>query len=48
VLTAHGCIMRKYVDQGDHLVELEVWVENQRGENTCPGVATVRLPARQG
>jgi acyl dehydratase len=48
VLTARGRITRKYVAQGDHLVDLEVWVENQKGENTCPGVATVRLPTRQG
>jgi acyl dehydratase len=48
VLTARGRITRKYVDHGDHLVDLEVWVENQKGENTCPGVATVRLPTRQG
>jgi acyl dehydratase len=46
VLTARGRITRKYVDSGEHLVDLDVWVENQRGENTCPGVATVRLPAR--
>ena len=46
VLTARGRITRKYVDQSDHLVDLEVWVENQKGENTCPGVATVRLPTR--
>ena len=46
VLTAHGRVTRKYVEHGEHLVDLEVWVENQQGENTCPGVATVRLPTR--
>jgi acyl dehydratase len=46
VLTAHGRVTRKYVDNGEHLVDLDVWVENQQGENTCPGVATVRLPTR--
>lgn len=46
VLTARGRVTRKYVDGGAHLIDLDVWVENQRGENTCPGTATVRLPAR--
>ena len=48
VLTGRGRITRKYVDNGEHLVDLDVWVENQRGENTCPGGATVRLPSRRG
>jgi acyl dehydratase len=47
VLTSHGLITRKYVDDGEHLADLDVWVENQKGENTCPGSATVRLPSRQ-
>lgn len=46
VLTAHGRVTRKYVDNGEYFVDLDVWVENQQGENTCPGVATVRLPTR--
>ena len=33
---------------GDHLVDLEVWSKNQRGENTMPGTAVVALPARTG
>jgi acyl dehydratase len=48
VLTGRGRITRKYMDNGEYLLDLDVWVENQRGENTCPGVATVRLPSRQG
>ena len=47
-LTARGKITRKYVENGEHLVDLEVWVENQKGENTAPGKATVRLPAHAG
>jgi len=27
---------------------VEVWCENQRGEVTAPGSATVMLPSRQG
>lgn len=46
VLTARGLITRKYEENGEYLVDLDVWVENQNGDNTCPGVATVRLPSR--
>jgi len=46
VLTAHGKITNKYEENGEHLVDLDLWVENQHGENTCPGVATVRLSRR--
>jgi hypothetical protein len=48
VLTAYGKITRKYQADGECLGDLGIWVENQHGENTCPGVATVRLPSRQG
>ena len=30
----------------DHLVDLEVWGENQRQEATTKGIAVVRLPSR--
>ena len=30
----------------DHVVELEIWLENERGEITTPGSATVTLPSR--
>lgn len=29
-----------------HLVELEVWAENQRGEKVVTGRATLALPSR--
>lgn len=44
VITVHGKITRKYEDGGDRLVDLDVWSENQRGEKTTPGKATVALP----
>ena len=31
---------------GAALVDLEIWAENQRGEITAPGQATVMLPSR--
>ena len=36
----------KSAHNGEHLVDLEVWVENQGGEVVSPGEATVALPSR--
>jgi acyl dehydratase len=47
ILTAHGRITRKYIENDNHLVDLDIWVENHKGENTCPGSATVCLPSRE-
>ena len=41
-----GKVVRKYIEDGQHLVELEVWGCNQRGENTIPGSAVVELPCK--
>ena len=41
-----GKVTKKYIQDGEHLVDLEIWAENQRGEVTAPGKATVRLPSR--
>lgn len=41
-----GKVSSKYTKDGYALVDLEVWGENQRGEVTTPGVATVILPSR--
>lgn len=41
-----GRIRRKSLEAGEPLVELDVWAENQRGEQTAPGFAIVRLPRR--
>ncbi len=43
-----GKVTKKYVDRGEHLIDLEIWARNQRGEITAPGWATVRLPSRRG
>jgi acyl dehydratase len=42
-----GKVSRKYVKDGYALVDLEIWAENQRGEITSPGMATVMLPSRE-
>jgi acyl dehydratase len=41
-----GKVTRKYHKDGYALVDLEIWTENQRGELTAPGLATVALPSR--
>lgn len=41
-----GKVIRKYIENGEHLVDIDCWAENQRGEKTLVGPATVRLPAR--
>jgi hypothetical protein len=46
VNTIKGNVVSKRSDQGDGLVDLEIWVENDRGVRTVPGTATVRLPRR--
>ncbi len=42
-----GRVARTYLAAGDRpAVDLEIWGENQRGEMTTPGHATVLLPSR--
>jgi acyl dehydratase len=41
-------ITGKEVVDGEHLVNLDVWTENQLQEVTAKGKAQVRLPSRQG
>lgn len=41
-----GRVSKKYVKDGFALVDLEIRGENQRGELTTPGLATVMLPSR--
>jgi acyl dehydratase len=45
-ITARGTVTRKYQDQGQHLVDCNIWLENPDGETTTPGSATVALPSR--
>lgn len=41
-----GEVAKKYEQNGFALVDLKIWGENQRGEVTAPGMATVVLPSR--
>jgi acyl dehydratase len=43
-----GRVVRKYLANGDRpAVDLDVWGENQRGEVTTPGHASILLPSRE-
>ncbi len=47
VLRLGGTITEKLVDEaGDHVVKVETWAYNQRGQQVMPGSATVALPTR--
>lgn len=46
VLTCRGKVTKKYVEDGQHYVECNLWVENVKGEKTVSGMAIVILPAR--
>lgn len=41
-----GKITRKYEKDGHKLVDIEIWAENQSGDVTAPGIATVILPSK--
>ena len=41
-----GKVSKKRVEKGEHLVDCEVWSENQNGEITAPARGTVVLPSR--
>ena len=41
-----GKVTRKYVQDGYALVDLEIWAENQKGEVSSPGLATIVLPSK--
>lgn len=42
-LTCRGRVLDKRREGGDYYVDLEIWVENQKGELVLRGTATVRL-----
>lgn len=44
---AKGRVTGKRQENGESIVELEVWLEDQRGRVTAPGHAEVMLPSRE-
>ncbi len=45
-IVCRGVVMKKYREDDQHLVELDVWTENPQGQKTSPGTAVVTLPSR--
>jgi acyl dehydratase len=45
-VTARGKVVAKRVEGDDHIVECDIWLENDKGEKTTPGKAIVLLPSR--
>jgi acyl dehydratase len=43
-IAAKGVVTSKYEDDGVYLVDCEIWLENEEGQRTTPGRATVSLP----
>ena len=48
LLTTSGVVSAKSVEDGEHLVTLDINVVNQDGAATAPGTAVVVLPSREG
>ncbi len=46
VVTCRGRVVGTSEKNGERLVELEVWAENQRGEKVVTGRATAAIPSR--
>ena len=45
-MTCKGRVTGKRIVEGEALVELDIWLENERDGMTTPGTATVALPRR--
>ena len=43
-----GVVKKKSVEDGENLVECEIWLEDHEGKHTTPGSAIVSLPSREG
>ena len=48
VIKIGGKVVKKYIDDdGEPCVDIETYAENQRGQQTMPGYATIALPSRE-
>jgi acyl dehydratase len=45
-VTCRGVVTGKRSEDGRHVVELEVWTEDAKGNRTTPGTAVLELPSR--
>lgn len=46
VITCKGRVVKKYQKEGKNLVDCEAYTENQNGQKTVIGTATVELPSK--
>ncbi len=42
-----GVVTKKYSENGENLVDCDIWLEDYEGKKTTPGAATVALPSRK-
>ena len=45
-IICQGKISKKYIKNGEHYIECNIWAENVKGEKTVTGKAIVIIPAR--
>jgi acyl dehydratase len=45
-VTCRGRVTKKYQQDGENIVELEVWTEDPKGQKTTPAIGVVSLPSR--
>ncbi|MCH8025543.1 MAG: dehydratase [Chloroflexi bacterium] len=45
-INCRGVITKKYQENGENIVELDIWTENPDGKKTTPGTGVVALPSR--
>ena len=45
-LACKGKVNKKYVEDGAHYIECNLWVENIKGEKTVTGKAVITMPSR--
>ena len=41
-----GKVTKKYVEEDEHFIECDIWIENGKGERTTLGTASAILPSR--
>ena len=46
-LICKGMVTRKYIQDNQHLVDCEIWLEDGHGQRNTPGRATVALPTNE-
>jgi acyl dehydratase len=45
-ILCRAVVTKKYQEDGQNLVELDIWTENPEGLKTTPGIALIALPSK--